>query len=446
MRRPGQCLLALVSISGLLASAGVVADPDAVSSYLDAWNGRLARLDNTLSDKFVDQTTLPPLDGNGFRAQLGAWRTLIPNLHVSLLERTQSPGHELLRLRYSGRPADAGALIPVSGGIIAIEQTESLEVEQGRIVSRRAIIDDWTVPTELLFVPPPAVPFEPVATRTVAQFGAGKFLESIAFSPDGTAFVSTGPDGAIVTLDAAGAPKPFAALDVGPGGFMMCLAFDDRGSLYASVLSRNPSVHGVWRFTSTGQPTRLAQLPLGSAPNGIAFDGRSSLLVADSFGGVIWRVPTSSGPAQVWLRHPWLARRPLIGRFPGANGLQRAGQTMVVSSSDRSLLLRVALQPDGSAGAVTVLASDLPADDLAIAPDQTLYVTTHPFNMIVRLTADGHRAVIAGPAQGIIGPSAAAFAPDGSLYVTQDGGLSRPLPGVTPVAAVMRLQVGGVER
>jgi sugar lactone lactonase YvrE len=438
--------LASAALALILVAPGVpAADDDAVvANYVDAWNGAPGRLEAVLADDFVDQTSLLPLvDRSLFGMRLAEWRVALPDLRVTLLERASAKGREVLRLRYEGQPANPSGLVPFSGGRVSIEQTEWLTIAEGRITSRRAVTDDWTLPSELMFVPPPAAPVEAYAAERIASLGPGKFLESIAFAPDGRLFVSTGMDGAIVTLDAAGNVKPFAKLDVGAGGFMMCLAFDRPGTLYATVNSRAPGVHGVWRFDREGRASRVVALPPGSAPNGLALDDRGNLLVADSFAGLIWRVPVAGGPAEPWLRHRYLVPRPLVGRFPGANGMQRFGDAVIVAVSDRSLLLRIPILENGGPGAPEILASGLPGDDFAVASDGTLYVTTHPFNSVVRVSPDGERTVVAGPAQGVVGPTAAAFGPDGSLYVVNDGGLFRPLPGIAPVGSVVRLRPPG---
>ena len=426
----------------LIAQAHAADEPAAVTAYLAAWNGDTTALDSLLASDFVDRTGLLPFDRAMFERHVAAWRSSIPDLKVTLLERTSAPGREVLRLRFEGEPARGADLLPVTGGRVQIDQTEWLSITGSKIQSRQASVDEWTLPTEWMFVAPPSAPVEPYTAKKLADFGPGKFLESIAIAADGRLFVSTGLDGAIVTVDTNGVVTPFAKVDVGPGGFMMCLAFDRKGVLHATVNSQAPGALGVWRFDASGTGQRIAALPPGSVPNGLAIDDPGNVFVADSFGGVIWRVPAGGGEAKVWLRSDLLTPRPLVGKYPGANGLQRTQDAVFVAVSDRSLLLRIPVSADGSAGTPAIHAAGLPGDDFAIAPDGTIFVTTHPFNTVVRLTPDGRRVVIAGPAQGVIGPTSAAIAPDGSLFVATDGGLYRPLPGVPPIASLVRLRAG----
>jgi hypothetical protein len=434
-------------ISLLLAARGAnAAEGDAaIAAYLEAWNGAPGRLAAALDPGFTDRTMLLPVDAAMLAGHIDGWRAAIPNLKVTLLERASAPGLALLRLRFEGQPADPHVLLPLTGGMLHIEQSERLSMKNGRIASRQATVDDWTVPPELLFVAPASSPFEPHRVEPVAELGASVFLESIVAAPDGTLYVSTGLDGGIVRIDENGAVKPFAAVDVGAGGFMMCLALGSDGVLYATVNSRKPDVLGIWRFDRSGRGVRIAALPEGATPNGIALDGRGNALAADSFGGVIWRVPLAGGAPEVWLRDSRLLPRPLVGRFPGANGLQRAGATVFVAVSDRSLLLGIPILDDVKAGEPRIVSSTLAGDDFAVAADGTIYVTTHPFNTLVRLSPGGRQTVIAGPAQGVVGPTAAAIGADGALYVANDGGLFRPLPGVEPRASVVRVRIAPAE-
>jgi sugar lactone lactonase YvrE len=436
-------LVAAAVALGLAATAStaeVATHDDPVAAYVAAWNAAAPFPSPLLAEDFVDRSTLLPLDRALFAMQAAAWRRAAPDLRVTLVERASSPGREVLRLRYEGEVAEASA-VTYSGRRFAIEQTEWLAVANGRIQSRRAYLDEWTLPAEWMFAAPPSVPFEPYAASTVAELEPGRFLESVAVAADGRLFVSTGPDGGISVVGPNGHVSPFARVEVGPGGFMMCLAFDRAGTLHATVNSANDDVRGVWRFAADGRGTRIAALPPGAVPNGLAIDGRGDVLVADSFGGVVWKVPAAGGPPTAWLRHAWLTPRPLVGRYPGANGLQVAGDAVYVAVSDRGLLLRVPLTAGGDAGTPEIYANGLPADDFAIAADGTLYVTTHPFDTVVKLARDGRRVVVAGPAQGVIGPTAAAIAGDGALYVVTDGGLYRPSPGQRIVPKVVRLSV-----
>lgn len=228
----------------------------------------------------------------------------------------------------------------------------------------------------------------------------------------------------------------------------MVRAIDDAG-FFLNVNAADPARHGVWFVDWDGQGRRHAALPPGTVPNGIARSAAGDLLVADS-SGRIWRV-SGSGHAAVWLEHPWLAARPYIGRFPGANGIQVWRSTAYVTNSDLGLIVTVPIRADGSAGAPQIYAEGIGGDDFAIEEDGTLYVTTHPFDTIVRIGIDGKRTIIASGAQGVVGPTAAALGTDSTgervLYVVTDGGMytlpeASPVPRHQQTPALVRLRLG----
>jgi sugar lactone lactonase YvrE len=88
----------------------------------------------------------------------------------------------------------------------------------------------------------------------------------------------------------------------------------------------------------------------------------------------------------------------------------------------------------------------VPTDDFAFDRAGNLYVTTHPFNSIVRVRPDGQHELLAGVAEGVSGPTDATFGTVpgdvGALFVVTDGGLleGRPLEEQRP--ALLRLDVG----
>ena len=109
-------------------------------------------------------------------------------------------------------------------------------------------------------------------------------------------------------------------------------------------------------------------------------------------------------------------------------------------------MVRVPIQPDGSAGSIEIAATRLSADDFAIGMSRSLSLTTHPEHTLVRLEPTGARTTLAGPEQGMVGSTACAFgrAPgdDKALYVTTDGGFLIPHESGIQDAKLVRLEVG----
>jgi uncharacterized protein YciI len=110
-----------------------------------------------------------------------------------------------------------------------------------------------------------------------------------------------------------------------------------------------------------------------------------------------------------------------------------------VSNSGRGAILRIPVLADDRAGKAEVWATNIVGDDFAVDEAGDLYVPTHPMQSVVHLRADGTRTTIATPAQGLTGPTAVTFAPDGGLYVVGNGGI--PIDGVRRPSALVRLDV-----
>lgn len=96
---------------------------------------------------------------------------------------------------------------------------------------------------------------------------------------------------------------------------------------------------------------------------------------------------------------------------------------MVVSDAAR--VLKFIMNADGKFGAPSVFAEGIPGYDFAIDDKGSSYITTHPFNTIVRVTEDGQRSIIANASHVIIGATDAVFGvlpgDRDTLYVTTDG-------------------------
>jgi sugar lactone lactonase YvrE len=190
--------------------------------------------------------------------------------------------------------------------------------------------------------------------------------------------------------------------------FLENLAVDAEGAIFVTVYSHNR----VDRYDpATGATTPFAELP--APPMGLAFDAGD---------------------------------RPVVPKWPGSNGIKIGQGWAWITVSGRRLLVRVPIQPDGSAGAIENAAGRLCADDIAFGMSGSLYITTHPEHTLVRLDPSGARTTLAGPDQGMVGSTACAFgrAPgdEKALYVTTDGGFLIPHESGIQDAKLVRLEVG----
>ncbi|MBI5441025.1 MAG: ester cyclase [Deltaproteobacteria bacterium] len=419
--------------------------------------GDLDRLSAFLGQDVVVHGTGPEGSSRGLRATVEALRSALAELEWKP-ELVVAEGEKIAILgKITGLHRGPLLGVPPTGAPVAIASVDLFRLKEGRIAEHWALTDRFELVRALTNPGPAPAPLVPAPVTEVAAFPAGEFLESVAVDAEGNLLVTHLFTGRITKIDPRGGTSVLANLETGlppgpldldfskpvPRAGLVCIALARDGTIYATFFSPNPEAHGVWKITPDGKGAPYAPIP-GAMVNGIALDGAENLYVADSH-GKLWRVPAGSRRAEVWLEHPLLLRRPFVGFLPGPNGIQLWNGSLFVANSDTGNILRVPIQPDGSAGRPEVFAGGVCGDDFAIDSAGTLYVTTHAYNSVLRITQDGRRSVIATAAQGAAGPTAAAFgrAPaDGeSLYVVTDGGLFAPVPGIEIRPRVLRLKV-----
>jgi sugar lactone lactonase YvrE len=241
------------------------------------------------------------------------------------------------------------------------------------------------------------------------------------------------PDGTQTTL-----------VDLGLGGFgPLGLAVDAQGNVFVAAASFDPATQGVYRVTRDGTATRLSGTGAIAFPNGLAFDQRGNLYVADATGAV-WRIPRG-GDAEVWSDDPLLVGDGSAGAgVPiGANGITYRTNEIVVGNTELATLISIPILPDGSAGEATVIAQD-PAifgiDGLTVDARGTIYAAVIGQSTIVRFGEDSIETV-ADADDGIVGASSIAFGQGPrdhkSLYGVNFGAFSP-----VPAPSLFRLPVG----
>lgn len=278
------------------------------------------------------------------------------------------------------------------------------------------------------------LPLDAVASsQTVKTYEEGLWFEGVAMGPDGTLYLAgnkgenyaTGDKSEVRAQVIARAPDGTERVffNLPRGSTAGVIAFDAQGQM---VMTGQGADLGVWRLTPDGKGELFAKMPRGAWPNGITAGPDGQLYVADASLGVIWRVDPRSGDVSRAVESDALRARPLIALAPGANGVHFFGRDLYVTVSDAARVLKFTMSADGQFGAPSVFAEGIPGDDFAIDDQGTLYITTHPFNTIVRVTQNGQRSVVANATNGIVGATHAVFGvlPGNrdTLYVATDGG------------------------
>ncbi|MFD5828341.1 hypothetical protein [Lentzea sp. NPDC060358] len=257
------------------------------------------------------------------------------------------------------------------------------------------------------------------AARVVQHFDLhkGQTPESIVLAPDGTAYVTFAKARQVAEISPTGGIRVLATLPAPADGgvhtpalgFPLTVGIDRAadGTLYFAYATGTADLTGVWSLRPGGTPRRIASLPAGSLPNGLALDEKSrTLYVADST-GTVWRVPaTGSGAATAWSADPALAP----AGFLGANGLKLRGGAVWVTNLDRGTVLRIPVVAGGKAGPVQVVATGLEGiDDFAFTGrGDEIIAALDTVNQVALVQPGGTHTVVLSAADGLQGPTSIA--------------------------------------
>jgi sugar lactone lactonase YvrE len=304
-------------------------------------------------------------------------------------------------------------------------------------ISRRRLTTALTLFALSLAVLPFAVwahpPDAPGPVETLVSFDASQLEtpESIVFDKAGNIYISLALTGEIRRITPDGTQSTFALIPIGApltpcGGLVAilgALTFDNQGNLYAAAGACDPANRGVWRIAPNGQAEIISHLPLAALPNGITLY-HGQLYVADSSLGRVWTVPVEGGPASVWLEDPLLAA-PVGSPFPGANGIKAFRNELYVSNSGAGTIVVIPFRHGDEPGTPRIHAF-LPVpqgcDDFAFDVHGSLYCGSDPFRTLIRVDQDGSSEILLTVADGLDGPTSAAFGVRGNdkfnLYIT----------------------------
>ncbi len=334
--------------------------------------------------------------------------------------------------------------------------------------------------------------------------GAGRFPDFVPFDaallqfPEGVAVDKVGNVYASTLLSPVG-PVPFLSdqlwkfspsgtrsllADFGPPGGGGCgLAVDAEGNVY---FARNPVLpiggtgsNGVYRVDRDGNIGLVSGTDQIGFPDALAFDQQGTLYVTEVVGvgpsgllqGGIWRVP-KGGTAELWLRSELLTGlAPTLFPYPaGANGIAFYRGNLYVNNTDKALVLRIPVLPDGRPGQLEVwqqvqdMLGDVPSplaqaamaflpfmlDGLALDVHGNAYIAVPTRCAIIRINAADHsqQTIAVYPQVPLDAPLSLAFGTgDGerqSLFIS-NGGLAgvvlQGIPLAWPGPGIVRIDV-----
>lgn len=170
--------------------------------------------------------------------------------------------------------------------------------------------------------------------------------------------------------------------------------------------------HGIWRITPAGDVGVFAALVPGTFPNDVLLFGES-LLVTDTINGAILRV--TEGSVKEWVADTLLEGTGAIGfGIPlGANGIpaDRKGN-VYVANTEQGHIVRIPVDPDGSAGTPEVFVSDprlFAVDGLAMDVRDNLYAAIIGQDTVLRVSNTGSIETLATGSDELDGPSDVTF-------------------------------------
>jgi plastocyanin/sugar lactone lactonase YvrE len=290
-------------------------------------------------------------------------------------------------------------------------------------------------------------------TSVVSQLNglAAPFPEGMAIDENGTLFAGMAPTGEIREFAASGSSTTYAQLPAPGAGFLLSMEFDGTGSLFAAMSSFEEATHGIWKVPAGGGDGELfAALPIEGFPNALTFDANGDMFVTDTIGGAIWKID-QGGNVTDWTSDP-----SLVGTLPpgplgfpiGANGItfDVAGKNVYVSNTDKSRIVRIPVNDDGSAGTASVFVEDTDnlggPDGITFGADGYLYVALVGSDAVVKVAPDGAITLLAsgGPLQN---PSDVVFGSgddSGTLYAANFAvfRLLGLVPGI-PIPAILTI-------
>jgi sugar lactone lactonase YvrE len=282
---------------------------------------------------------------------------------------------------------------------------------------------------------------------TFASFNISNFEapENLVIDRQGNVFVSLiltnevrkiTPDGVQSTYVTFGPQFPTGSLTAG------LVINDSTGDLFVAYnpapAGQQPSV--VYVVHPDGSKQVIATFPAGAGLNGMTPDDDGNLYLADSFLGVVWRVPAGGGTPSTLID----LHAPGSLSLPGPNGIKfdKYHRHLYVSVSSQSTIYSIGFNADGSVGTPVAFATNVTPDDFAFDHVGNLYLANGPSMSVLRVAPDGTQETLATSADGLQHTTAVLFGRQGNdnleLYI-----LSFPLPpDPTLPSAVYKLHVG----
>jgi sugar lactone lactonase YvrE len=189
------------------------------------------------------------------------------------------------------------------------------------------------------------------------------------------------------------------------------------GTLYVNYNAGSQS--GIWRIPPNGGTAQqIVAIPSARGLNGLAYDpAQRALYATDSSLGLVWKISPAQGTATIWAQGTPL--QPTTASGKGANGLKLHDGAVWVSNTTLGTLLRIPIQPDGTAGTTNLAAQGITGiDDFAFAPDGQVVAAQNALSeaSIVNVNTGAHTLALTAT-DGLSNPTSVAIRGN-TVYIT----------------------------
>lgn len=313
-----------------------------------------------------------------------------------------------------------------------------------------------------------AVPTESTSTSssisalsTVYQFpaGSGAWVENIAERSNGQLLVTRmfTPELWLIDPGTGSASLVYSFPDANSATGITPTGNDDEfavavGNVDAATFTPESGSWSIWKVTIEGvkaTASLITKLPEAKFLNGMgSFDAEDSkgLLITDSVVGGIWAVDLATGANSLALQDDTMLAPAGATFAVGIDGFRIKGNYLYYTIFAGGVLRRINVAfpsaTDLVAGTATlkqITVEELANtggsfDDLDVAADGTVYVTTNPENTVARVAAGGGKPILIAGSTGslaLAGASSALLSKVAAnvLYVTTSGGVAAPVNG-----------------
>ncbi len=277
-------------------------------------------------------------------------------------------------------------------------------------------------------IPATEIPATEATTGAIIMPGDRAFPEGVAGASDGTFFIGSLEEGTIMrALPGATEFEPF--IKAGANGLVSVLGLyvdEANNTLWAcSADADNGKLKGsapvaIKAFDlQTGADKGSYDLPGGGFPNDLTMDDQGNLYVTDSWTPRILRLAAGGTKLEEWLNDPQLGAEQW-----SLNGIDFDASSHVLYTVNQraGLLFRVALNEDGSAGAVTKIETSQELrrpDGLKVIGYNTLATGEGGAGGMAVLSLEGDKAIVHRIPAGLDGVATFAYY-QGSAWVVEN--------------------------